>query len=367
MADAYQVLFDGQAAEKAFYKGLKGVEVEEHADLPGAVELSLPIATKDDSGSEDLTLVGDDRYKPYARIAVVATPDGKSAQCIFDGYVLAHKIELDPGTTRATLRVWGQDASCLMNLIERVREWKDKSDCAIANEIFQDYGFAKADANTQDDTPKHTERGHTLMQRGTDGQFLRDRARRDGRLFRVCCADQAGQNTGYFIKPKLNVSSDLTLTLNPAKEATVDSLAFHWDVARPTRVAAQVLLSDKDPQKADTRQSGLDLLDQRALADFAGGDDRAMQVILTTPADSGDDLKLRSQALLREAGWFVKCEGASDLARLKAIPRVGQVVQVNGAGKLHSGKYLVWSVRHSISNEAHQMKFVLVRNAVGSG
>jgi len=51
---------------------------------------------------------------------------------------------------------------------------------------------------------------------------------------------------------------------------------------------------------------------------------------------------------------------------LKAILRVGTVVQINGAGSLSSGKYFVWSVRHTIDHDAHKMKFVLVRNAVGA-
>jgi hypothetical protein len=41
------------------------------------------------------------------------------------------------------------------------------------------------------------------------------------------------------------------------------------------------------------------------------------------------------------------------------------IVQVDGAGQLHSGKYFVWSVRHSITAAAHRVRFVLVRNAVG--
>ena len=38
---------------------------------------------------------------------------------------------------------------------------------------------------------------------------------------------------------------------------------------------------------------------------------------------------------------------------------------MNGAGSLNSGKYFVWSVRHTIDKDSHRMKFVLVRNAVG--
>ena len=50
---------------------------------------------------------------------------------------------------------------------------------------------------------------------------------------------------------------------------------------------------------------------------------------------------------------------------LKQVLRVGTVVAVEGCGSLLSGKYLVWSVRHTITTQAHAMSFVLVRNAMG--
>jgi hypothetical protein len=73
----------------------------------------------------------------------------------------------------------------------------------------------------------------------------------------------------------------------------------------------------------------------------------------------------RAAAVLRDAGWFVRCEGTADLASLKTVLRVGTVVAVEGVGSLLSGPYLVWSVRHSISAQTHAMAFTLVRNAVG--
>ena len=74
MADRFQVMFgeSPQAADDAFYPLVSSLEVEENADLPGAVQLTLPIATTTGaSGTEDLTVVGDDRWKPYARLAVI--------------------------------------------------------------------------------------------------------------------------------------------------------------------------------------------------------------------------------------------------------------------------------------------------------
>ncbi len=370
MGDTFQVMFGdpGQAAPAWFYDLFTSLEVEENADLPGAIEITLPIATMGAAGSEDLTNIGRDEFQPYARIAVVATPESGTSECIFEGYVLSHKIHLDRGTTAATLRVWGQDVSCLMNLKEQVHEWEDTTDGKTANVIFQSYGFIAADANTDDDSPQHTKSGHTLMQRATDAQFLRDRARRNGKLFRVCCGATPGSNTGYFITPKIDSTpDDVPLTLNPPDAATVDALDFEWDIARPSTALAKVLLlTSKDSQSGDSAQSGLSPMDARSLAAFTGQTDKAMEARLTAAADSTSELQRLSAALLTEAGWFVRCEGETDLARLHKVLRVGRVVQINGAGKVHSGNYFVWSVRHTITAQAHRMRFVLVRNAVGS-
>jgi phage protein D len=204
------------------------------------------------------------------------------------------------------------------------------------------------------------------MQRASDIQFLRMLARRNGKLCRVACTDTPGQRTGYFSKPDVGGDPAVTLELNDPNAWTVDALDVEWDVARPSEVlAAQALFNDSDPDGAsvDQTDSGLDLLEARGLSSFAT---KTMSVMLTAPVDDAGELTLRAQSVLREAGWFARCEGEADVARLNAILRAGSVVQINGAGALNSGKYFVWSVRHTIDKQSHRMKFVLVRNAVGS-
>lgn len=363
MASTYQLILNGTPADDALYTALTSVEVEENADLPGAIQLNLPVSR---TANGDLQYVNDSGFQPLANLAVVATAGGQSAQCIFDGYVLSHKLHLETGITASTLQVWGQDASWLMNLEEKVKEWVDVTDADVANAIFNDYGITPAPDNANDDSPSHTEDGHSLMQRTSDIQFLRSLARRNGKLCRVACADQPGNRTGYFVKPNLDGDPVLTLTLNQPQTWTVDALDIEWDVTRPTAVKASQALfndSDEDGVSADTSDSGLALLDAQGLAAFSGKD---MTVILTAPVDDAGELTLRAESLLREAGWFVRCEGEADVARLNAVLRVGTVVQLNGIGAMHSGKYYIWSVRHTITADSHKMKFVLVRNAVGS-
>lgn len=359
---SYQLLFDGTAAGDDLIRAISSLQVEENLDLPDAIELEVSVSR---SPAGELDFPSDTRLRPFANVSVVATPEGGAAACIFDGYVLSHKLHLEAGVTAAKLKVWGQDASWLMNLEEKVREWVDVTDDQAASSIFGDYGITPADDNTTEDSPSHTETGHSLMQRGTDIGFLRTLARRNGKLARVACDDTPGVRTGYFCKPKLDGDPVVTISLNDPVTRTVEALDFDWDVTRPSAVkASQALFSDATPEgtSADTDTSGLDPLDEQDLATFAG---RPMTVRLAAPVDDGGELALRAQSVLREGGWFVRCEGEADAARVGAVLRVNTLVQLDGLGSLHSGKYLVWSVRHDIGLDAHKMHFVLYRNAMG--
>ena len=62
----------------------------------------------------------------------------------------------------------------------------------------------------------------------------------------------------------------------------------------------------------------------------------------------------------------MRCEGEADADRLGVVLRAGMLVALAGIGALHSGTWLVWSVRHKLTQEAHKMHFTLLRNAVGA-
>jgi hypothetical protein len=396
MPSSYQLLLGGKPADQDLVTLLVSIDVEESMDLPAAIQLSLPLSRSTDG---DFTYINDARLAPMANVAVVAIPavdnavlmpdctvsavsgafggSSPAVQCIFDGYVLSQKIHLETGATKSLLTVWGQDACWLMNTAEQVREWINQTDADVAATIFGEYGITPSDQNSADDSPSpnnsmpgtspsHPEDGHSLMQRGSDIQFLRMLARRNGRLCRVACIDKPGQRIGYFAKPSLKGTPGVTISLNDPQNWTVNTFDLDWDATRPTAVVArQALFTDADPAgvSADTSDSGLTLLGARGLADFTG---QPMTVLLTAPVDDAGELNLRAQSVLRDADWFVRCEGEADAERLGAVLRAGMLVSLDGIGAVHSGTYLVWSVRHRITQQAHTMKFTLVRNAVGA-
>jgi len=364
MSTLFDIVIGGTAA-KDFDADIFELEVEENADLPGAFSLTLPVAT---TSSGDYDTVSDPRLAPLSNICVTAQAKDGITQCLIDGYVLAQQIHLDTGTAKSTIKVWGQDASWLMNTTEQAREWVDVTDGAAANSIFGNYGFTPDPSNLDDDSPAHTEDGATLMQRASDAQFLRALARRGGKLFRVFCTDTPGQRTGFFGAPNLSADPAVTLILNDATAANFSALDISFDVMRPSAVNAfQALFTDSDADTAGAggnfTDDGLPVMSDQSLATVATS---AVTALLTTTAADAGTITQRANSLLREAGWFVRCEGTTDADLLGSILRVGQVVAINAAGAIHSGNYLVWSVRHKITAEKHEMKFVLVRNAMGT-
>jgi hypothetical protein len=362
MASFFDILIGGSPVSDLVAKMIE-LEVEENVDMPSAFRLSLSVSL---TATSDYDTVSDPRLGPLSNIAVTAKAADNRIHCLFDGYVLAQEVHLDTGTSVSKIKVSGQDATWLMNVTETVREWADVTDGAAANTIFGDYGFTPDPGNLDNDSSAHTSDTASLMQRASDAQFLRDLARRSGKLFRVYCTDTPGERTGAFVTPSVDGDPVNILTLNPADSANIGPLDISWDVMRPSAIAAeQLLFTDSSGSAAggDTSDSGLSDLDATGLAAFTG---TRVKALLTTVTSDASTITQRAQSVLQDSGWFVRCEGTTDASRLGSIMRAGTVAQVNAAGSLHSGNYFVWSVKHHITSDKHEMKFVLVRNAVGA-
>ena len=168
MSSLFDILIAGTSASD-FDAHVVELEVEENADMPGAFSLTLPVNT---TSSGDYDTVSDSRLAPLSNIAITAQASDGITHCLIDGYVLSQQIHLDTGTAKSTIKIWGQDASWLMNTTEQAKEWANVTDGSAANAIFGNYDFTPDPSNLDDDSPAHSDDGSTLMQRATDAQFL---------------------------------------------------------------------------------------------------------------------------------------------------------------------------------------------------
>jgi hypothetical protein len=358
-----QLSVGGNPVPDALYDAIAQLEVEENSDQPGALVLQLPVNR---TSTGDLQFVGDGTFEPRTNITLTVTPSaaGSPAHCLFDGYALSWRLRLDRASASSTIEVWAQDASWLMNIDDHVAEWSGQTDGEVASAIFEKYGFTPADGNTLNDSPSHTPDGHTLFQRATDLQFLRGLARRGGKLCRVGCTDTPGARTGYFVSPAVDGQPVTTISLTDPDSWTVDTLDFDWDVMRPTEAdAGQVDLTQSAASGTEvtTGASGLTALGDRDYPTYLG---QSSTLLLTAPADV-PELDYRTAAVLAQSGFFSRCTGEGDAERIGAILRVGDIVTIEGAGRIQSGNWLVWNVRHSYSLDSWKMSFTLVRNTMG--
>ena len=359
MAVSFQLRVAGMPASAALAEAVQSVEVEENADGPDAMTITLPV---DRTSSGDLSYVDDGTFEPYTPVSVTLTA-GTSTQCVFDGYALSWRLHLDRASTESSVTVWAQDASCLMNLTDVVREWAGLTDGEVANAIFGRYGFTPAAGNTAYDSPVHLPEQHTLLQRATDLRFLYGLARRNGKVCRVACGEKPGLRTGYFARPFTDQEPVATISLTDPDDWQVDALDMDWDVLRPTQVTASQasFTSAAGSAPATATSSDLFVLGAKDLRSYAT---RSSAMLLTAAADP-PELRRRAAAVLAESGWFASCTGETDLDRLGTVLRAGTIVSVAGAGSAHSGSWLVWRVNHLIEPDSCRVRFTLVRNAIG--
>ncbi len=193
----------------------------------------------------------------------------------------------------------------------------------------------------------------------------------------MACTDTPGVRTGYFTTPAVTGDPVTTITLFDPDAWSTDALEFEWDVMRPTEVDASQLPLDSSSDTGvpgDATDSGLSPLgafstptrDYPTYANLPSVPAGTAGMLLLTPTADVAELPTRTAAVLRDAGWFVRCSGEADILRLGNTLRVGTVVEIIGVGALHSGNWLVWHVRHRITIDVITVQFTLVRNAIGA-
>jgi hypothetical protein len=330
------------------------VEVHERMGEPTTYKIEFSV----DAGDDDITLVGDARLAPGAELAV-SVPVDEDEQVLVQGPVRGQRIRLVHGGTGSWVEVVGADRCIEMDREVKLRIWDAVTTSDVVSTIAGEYGLTPDVEPTQE---QHIEDKHTLVQRDTDLAFIRRLARRYGYLFWLT-TDLEGVHTAHFRRPQLDALPAATLIINQ-ENPTINALDISWDVERPTSaIAAQLSLNDKQDIVGDTSASPLTALGTQALAAVAPGT-RTLQVVASV--DDADDLTARAEGALIEAGWFVRASCDTYLHALGAVVRAHTIVEVQGAGALHSGKYYVCGVRHVVDAAAHVMELELCRNAWGA-
>ena len=330
------------------------IEVHERLGEPTTFRLRYPI----DIAEADIPKLSDGRLGPGSEIQIILVVEGAPASLV-KGPVHGQQIHVQHGGASSWVEVIGSDTSITMDREVKSTIWAEVSDSDAVASILGGYSLTPDLERT---TALHTETKHTLVQRDTDFRFVRRLARRNGYLFWVT-SDPLGIETGHFRRPPVDGPAAIQLAIN-VTPPNVNSLDLRWDVERPTSTeGAQLDLSNKQNLDGAVVQSPQTALGTLPLAAIATG---VRTAHVTAPADDVGDLKARGEGALIEAEFFVHVTGSTTLAALGKLLRAHTVVDLQGLGKRHSGKYLVSSVRHLIDPARHVMEFELLRNGWGA-
>ncbi len=386
MAKAIQVALNGTAVDNDFYGDIVSLIVEENTNTASVFHLQLTSRLKDDGL---WTYVDDDRLAPLNTVSIKigftgggglmaalgsvlgggSGGDGLSA--VFDGYITAVHVDLgsEPGNTY--VEVSGMDTSFLMSVEEKLSAWPNLADSDIVQQIVSAYGVTV----TADATPTvHQDTDTTILQRGTDIQFVRDLAQRNGLEFYFQTDDKSGVISGYFQAPQLDGTPQPDLAIHFGDNSNLRSFSAQVSAHRPLNVkTAQMDVKGNSPNQAQVSDMQLAKLGAQDANALIGGplgslvtakDAPAQMLVLGPPTSDNTELNTLAQAVRDEAGWFISASGEINSDAYQAVLRPHQLVLVKGAGKAYSGKYYVTRVVHEVKGDgSYAQKFEARRNA----
>jgi len=373
---------------------IRRLEVDERADDVSSFHMCLAMSP----GDGDWSGLDDGRFALLHRVTIgfgLGAPDRPSPtvkDVVFDGYVTA--VEPTFGVDRSsesTLDLFGLDASCLMHLEERQRRFEGLPDSDIVRQIYGEYGFSTAGDAIETTAPSRDPERGTMLQRGTDADFIRMLARRNGFEAYVERAAgpvkesgaAAGECVGHFHRPRPDRDKQPTLALTPHQTPTLIELKARWESHRPTAIQAdhidersRRIRSSRitEPRFKRLGKTGRAAIIEARLAAILPGRADLVPVGLQhvdVPHQEAEVGNLAWADFLA-ADWLVEASARVRAVMYPQILRARRPVDVQGAGKLLDGDWYVKTVRHRWSWEDEENQYELdaslVRDALnGAG
>jgi len=356
----YTLTIDEVPASQDILQTIQQIEVEDHADMADMIRLQVVIGVKD--GCSGWSVIDEDIFKRLSQIRIAVTIGSRLPETLMNAYVIETSATFANQPGMSMLNVVAMDPTVLLNLEEKVKAWPNMADSDVANQIFTApaYKFTPiVDATKW----RRQENEQTMIQRGTDMQFLQQLARRNGFEVYVETNGLTGAIEGHFHAPRLNVPSQGVLSVNMRDETNVNSFNARFDMLRPSTVQATNLdVGTQSNQQAQAEKSKLKALGKETAL-------TSQQRRRVLPAQSGltrtGELQAYAQAVADQSALSITADGELNTVAYGAVMRAKRPILVRGAGKQFSGTYYVERVHHVLTGDSYKQNFTLRRNALG--
>ena len=251
-----------------------------------------------------------------------------------------------------------------MNLEEKEISWVGKSDSEIAETIFNQYQFIPK----VDHTVSPTRAEHTVIQRGTDIEFLKQLATRNGF---ECYVDKVNDQNpiGYFKNTKLDEESQGSLFMHFDEKTNLVALDITLDGIRPMSVE----LKQKNALSGKTfvnnnSKSTLPNLGKKNLSQLfkkSMGNKPLPKILLSRHStDDRYEMERIVDSVVDDGSWFIIAKGTVNASKYGKVLIPKKLVEINGIGDTFSGKYYVTKVTHIFTPESYVQNFEAKRNAI---
>jgi phage protein D len=359
---SYTLKVDGRPASAEVLEAIREIQVEDHAELADMLRLRLALSVRQDGSG--WTLIDDGPFRRLAKIQLSITVGSGKAIPLIEAHVVETDARFSNEPGASVLTVVAMDPSVLMHLEEKVKAWPDMADSDVASEIFNDraYGFSpvveatKYTRNSQD---------HTLIQRGTDIQFLQRLAERNGFECFVQLDPSSGKVEGHCHPPRHDQQSQGTLTVNMGAATNVNRFRVRNDMLGPTTAQATTV----DVDDASDQSGSAETTSRKELGrETSSATDRPRKTLLSQLGmGKSGEVQRYAQAVVDRSSWAIVAEGELNTVAYGGVLRAKRPVTARGAGREASGTYYVERVLHTIrSDGSYTQAFTLRRNALGA-
>lgn len=309
----------------------------------------------------DYGLLVNGYFDPPNRLILVVFI-GILPQVLIDGVITDHQIVPSNKPGESMLTITGKDISLMLDLEEKNETYPNQPDSVIALRLignYAQYGLVPMVTPTTD-VPIQIDRIPT--QQGTDLEFLRELAARNGFVFYIEPTMVPAVNTAYWgLDNRLGVPQP-ALTMNMGSDTNVDDpINFHFNSMGPA--APQVTIIEPLTRRPITIPvpSGF----QPPLASRPAP---PLRKILSRDAANLSPIQagLRAASTSTQSADAVNANGTLDAVRYGRALRARKLVGVRGAGFSYNGNYYVKEVRHSIRRGQYKQGFTLRREGRGA-
>lgn len=355
----YTVSIDGVPASQELLQAIQQIEVEDHANMADMLRLRVVIGVKD--GCAGWSFIDDDLFSRLANIRIAVAVGSGRAETLINAYVIETNASFANQPGASILNVVAMDPTVLMNLEEKVKPWPNRTDSEVANEIFSStYKFTPVVDKTR---WRRQENDQTLIQRGTDIQFLQQLARRNGFEVYVETNGLTGAVEGHFHAPRLDLPPQGVLSVNMRDATNVNSFNARFDMLRPvTAQAANLDVESRENQKAQVVNSRLTALGRETA--LPAQRQRRVLLCQTGLVRTGES-QTHAQAVVDQSALAITAEGELNTVAYGGLMRAKRPIEVRGAGTQFSGTYYVERVHHILTPDSYKQSFTLRRNAAG--